>query len=317
MKRKSFNAFMIGLIMCMVLAGCGGSADNSISDKLQSAGEKAASEADGEDDEKADDKDDAGDKEKPERRKKKKKDEPGKDIEITDISWNHSDEAGYYPDNTEVYFKLSNGDTVTKEIPFPTFVEGMDKLDMDDDGKDEILINQYFANTAGEYSIVYIYKLLDGEVEEIFPGNDIPELKDEFVNTEVVYTETRYLLDVTTYEKDGADVSEKYHAMLMWNDGSWVANDKAYKEEDEEGTIPEYFEYVKAPDGYANLRTGPGTEYDVICQIPNGGELEVYREDATSKSGKKWLKVAYYREADNEDGYEWLTGWIAESQLQE
>ena len=84
-----------------------------------------------------------------------------------------------------------------------------------------------------------------------------------------------------------------------------------------EETIPEYLIYVEAPDGYANLRTGPGTEYDVICQIPNGGELEVYREDATSTNGKKWIKVAYYREADNEDGYEWLTGWIAESQLEE
>ena len=35
-------------------------------------------------------------------------------------------------------------------------------------------------------------------------------------------------------------------------------------EAQEEETIPEYFIYVISPDGYANLRTGPGTEYDVI-----------------------------------------------------
>lgn len=100
--------------------------------------------------------------------------------------------------------------------------------------------------------------------------------------------------------------------------GGSGSGDKADAEEgsDEEGTIPQYLLYVKAPDGYANLRTGPGTEYDIICRIPNGDELEVYREDAISKTGKKWLKVAYWREADNEDGYEWLTGWIAESQLE-
>ena len=82
-----------------------------------------------------------------------------------------------------------------------------------------------------------------------------------------------------------------------------------------EETIPEYFVYVSSSDGYANLRTGPGTENDIICQIPTGEALEVYREDATDAKGRKWLKVAYYRETDNEDGYEWITGWIAESQV--
>ncbi|MBO4903458.1 MAG: SH3 domain-containing protein, partial [Lachnospiraceae bacterium] len=73
--------------------------------------------------------------------------------------------------------------------------------------------------------------------------------------------------------------------------------------------------FVNASDGYANLRTGPGTEYDVICRVPNGHDLEVYRKKGTSKSGKNWLKVTYFTEADNEDGYMWLDGWIAESQL--
>ena len=49
----------------------------------------------------------------------------------------------------------------------------------------------------------------------------------------------------------------------------------------EDETIPEYFIYVKSPDGYANLRKGPGTEYDVICRIPTGDSMEVYHETAT------------------------------------
>ena len=79
---------------------------------------------------------------------------------------------------------------------------------------------------------------------------------------------------------------------------------------------PEMLLYVKASDGYANLRTGPGTEYEIICQIPNGDEMEMYYKSATSASGKSWLKVTYFIEADNEDGYTWLTGWVAESQLE-
>lgn len=87
-------------------------------------------------------------------------------------------------------------------------------------------------------------------------------------------------------------------------------------------TIPEYLIYVKSPDGYANLRKGPGTEYDVICKIPTGESMEVYRESATDKKGKKWLKVAYWH-SDGEAGSDgsddpgvWETGWISESQVE-
>lgn len=80
-------------------------------------------------------------------------------------------------------------------------------------------------------------------------------------------------------------------------------------------TIPEYLLYVKSSDGYANLRTGPGTEYDIICQLQNGEELEVYRGNATSTDGKTWLKVAYF-DGDDSDGDYWTTGWIAESQVE-
>ena len=83
----------------------------------------------------------------------------------------------------------------------------------------------------------------------------------------------------------------------------------------EEETIPEYLVYVKASDGYANMRKGPGTEYDIICQIPNDESLEVYREDATDQNGSKWLKVAYCTK-QNDGSDPWITGWIAESQLE-
>lgn len=93
-------------------------------------------------------------------------------------------------------------------------------------------------------------------------------------------------------------------------------------EANQDETIPEYFVYVKSPDGYANLRKGPGTEYDVICQIPTGDSMEVYRETATDKKGNKWLKVAYWHKSDktrgdgSDDPGLTETGWIAESQVE-
>lgn len=72
--------------------------------------------------------------------------------------------------------------------------------------------------------------------------------------------------------------------------------------------IPEYFRYVESSDGYANMRTGPGTEYDVICKVPTGEQLEVYRMNAVDFKGKTWVKVIYSNSGVTE------MGWIAESQ---
>ena len=85
--------------------------------------------------------------------------------------------------------------------------------------------------------------------------------------------------------------------------------------------IPEYFEYVTSRDGYANMRKGPGTEYDVICQVPTGGQLEVYRIKAVDSKGKTWVRAVYWHSSDDTqaDGTDDIgvteTGWIAESQL--
>ena len=308
MLKKVLITILAGIISFMLLAGCSGTEDNSVSDELESVNENTPDTDDSTDAVNPDNNTETGSDDK-------EGETSDKSVEIELVSWNHSDFGEVYDSNTEIYFMLTDGEVITKEIPFGTAVQGKEMLDIDDDGNDEIVIKQYFANSAGEYSVINIYKLVNGEVVEIFPGDDIPELRGELVNTEIVYTETRYLLDVTTYQKNDADVSEKYRARLMWNNGAWEEMDTRDAEQEEEETIPEYLVYVNASDGYANLRTGPGTEYDIICQIPNGDSLEVYREDAMSQSGKKWLKVAYYGKADNENSYEWLTGWIAESQL--
>ena len=59
-----------------------------------------------------------------------------------------------------------------------------------------------------------------------------------------------------------------------------------------------------------NLRTGPGTEYDIICSIKNGEALELYEGFEKAKNGKDWAKVAYWID----DG--WKTGYVIASQLE-
>ncbi len=101
----------------------------------------------------------------------------------------------------------------------------------------------------------------------------------------------------------------------VWTDGifgepvDFNASVDSYNEVQE--TITEYYyAYVNAPDGYVNLRTGPGTEYDIICPIPNGEALELCNEEAIASNGKKWIKVAYYVDGG------WNTGWVIASQIE-
>lgn len=58
---------------------------------------------------------------------------------------------------------------------------------------------------------------------------------------------------------------------------------------------------VDAKDGFVNMRTGPGTSFEIIVAIDNGETLNIYEE----AEGGKWLRTKY-------NGKE---GWIAASQV--
>ncbi|MBP5554628.1 MAG: hypothetical protein J6X94_07135, partial [Lachnospiraceae bacterium] len=211
MKRKSLAKVIICLIGAMLLIGCGKSKSSEIDlkDKLKDVKEEAKE-------------DDAEEEEEPEEEKDDTEEEaPKEDVEITDVSWNFGSYEEFSEGNSdvaEVYFTLSNGDTVTKQVPLGYYVEGKEELDIDGDGKDEIVIHQYFSNNITEYDVVYIYKLTDGNIEEIFPVEDIPEIMTDVADTRIKPLDKegypKYMLDVTTYGKDGADVSVKYHGLL-------------------------------------------------------------------------------------------------------
>ena len=177
-----------------------------------------------------------------------------------------------------------------------------------------------FEELNGEYYTFSHYNLSESEYEEIEsivrsnPDGDMPvwiyEWDDQLTKSDynkllpksepIKLTEAKKLADVVLPD----DYKPKYEA----------------NEPREEETIPEYLIYVISPDGYANLRKGPGTEYDVICRIPTGESMEVYRETALDKKGKKWLKVAYFNPEGTSDGSEysgaWETGWISDSQVE-
>lgn len=157
-----------------------------------------------------------------------------------------------------------------------------------------------FEESKGEYYIFCAYDLSAEEMEEINTALEDTGYYPVWLG--------EWLDQITKKEYDDLISKEKPISLQAADD---LSDRRALE------VKPEYLCYVKAPDGYVNLRTGPGTEYEIIRQVPNGDEFEVYRKDAVSQSGKRWLKVTYFMYTDdNEDGYVWLTGWAAESQLE-
>ncbi len=236
--RKSILTIIICLISAMLIAGCGAASDSSSADKPEKVEEEI----------KEENKDDSNDREQPENENKEEEKPSKEDIKITDVSWNHGSYVEFTKagsDVTEVYFTLSNGQTVTKQLPIGYYVDGKEECDIDGDGEDEIVINQYFFNTIGEYNIVNIYKLRNGEIEEIFPTEDIPELKSDVADTMLVSFDEegypKYALDVTILKKDGGEVYIKYHALLAWHNGSWEKIEYGNEEDDDGpiGALPE------------------------------------------------------------------------------
>jgi uncharacterized protein YraI len=62
------------------------------------------------------------------------------------------------------------------------------------------------------------------------------------------------------------------------------------------------------PDGYVNIRSGPGTEYDVLTQLDDGWVMGAYGIYTTS-DGKLWYKTQFYFDD------KWNVGWVSASQV--
>lgn len=206
--------------------------------------------------------------------------------------------------------KLHQAFSTYADYEVTLYPEGMLKMTSPDTSEDtETCWQQYFPD-LGDY--LRVFEEANGEYYTFcaydLTKNDMDEINQSLESTGDYPVWIGEWLDMISKKEYDSLVPKTKPVKLLKAD--------AFSDRSALEVKPETLLFVEASDGYANLRTGPGTEYEIICQIPNGGEMEMYLKNATSESGKKWLKVTYYTDADNEDGYTWLTGWIAESQLE-
>lgn len=163
----------------------------------------------------------------------------GTDSDIVEVTWNndYSDNLGFAGENedTEFTFLMSDGSTQVISAGYSPAITGMEYADIDNDGEDEIILNATFSNTAGEYEFLYAFKDVDGRVMQLYPTRDIPELAADVGWTDIVAGDisdaaivtvdkdgqTLNALEVSLWEKNGAQVSISYHAILIYNGDHW------------------------------------------------------------------------------------------------
>lgn len=184
----------------------------------------------------------------------------------------------------------------TQDISADYSIKSNDTMNMTDYNYGELIdtITRYYAmehgtnNVAGE---------LDGETDRLVTIR----IYDPYTNT------TSSTLGFYEYDKETGDWRDAITGDIVDFDSAT----EAYNYKLEFNNRPaEGSGIVNAPDGYINLRMGPGTEYEILCPIRNGEDLCVYDENTNASNGKKWQKVAYWN-----DG-EWLTGWVIASQIE-
>ncbi len=155
--------------------------------------------------------------------------------------------------------------------------------------KSDVLYNIRFDNSINDNHVCcYLKALLDGEhsflvknVEGLYITNDNKENNKSFANKECYWT------DIYIHPKEGfyENESEK-----TYENGSEAITEKG---------IAEY--KVRTAGDPLNIRSGAGTNYGVIDQIPNGVTIDFV------ESNGEWSKITYNGK----------TGWVASEYITE
>ncbi|MBD5453899.1 MAG: hypothetical protein HDR30_06245, partial [Lachnospiraceae bacterium] len=101
-------------------------------------------------------------------------DDKESEVTLSDITWDDYNSGNTW--ETWMYFSFSDGTVVDIQSPYMSIVQKVDYVDITGDGKDEVLIYRYFANTATEYTLVNFFQIEEKNVTEISPEVELEEL---------------------------------------------------------------------------------------------------------------------------------------------
>ena len=141
-----------------------------------------------------------------------------------DITWDDYNSGSY--GETWLHFSFSDGTEVDEELScFPSIVENVDFVDITGDGKDEVLIYRYFANTATEYTLINIFQIEENCVTEISPELELEELANNVWDViDIDFSEEEYDMPVFTmesYEKINTVTYPDKRVLVGYQGGGW------------------------------------------------------------------------------------------------
>lgn len=145
------------------------------------------------------------------------------EITLSDITWDDYDSGNTW--ETWMYFSFSDGTVVDIQSPYISIVQKVDYVDITGDGKDEVLIYRYFANTATEYTLVNFFQIEGKSVTEISPEVELEELAEDVWNViEEDFSKQEYdipILWLESYDKVPGLAYPDKRVLVGYQDGGW------------------------------------------------------------------------------------------------
>ena len=150
-------------------------------------------------------------------------DEGETEITLSDIIWDDYNSGSY---ETWLHFSFSDGTEVDKELRYsPSTVENVDFADITGDGRNEVLVYRYFANTATEYTLINFFQIEENYVTEISPELELKELANNVWNViDVDFSEEEYDMPVFTmesYEKMNTVAYPDKRVLIGYQGSGW------------------------------------------------------------------------------------------------
>ena len=151
------------------------------------------------------------------------KDEGETESTLPDITWDDYNSGSC---ETWLHFSFSDGTEVDEELSCsPSIVKNVDFVDITGDGKSEVLIYRYFANTATEYTLINFFQIEENCVTEISPELKLEELANNVWNViDIDFSEEEYDMPVFTmesYGKMGALAYPDKRVLVGYQGGEW------------------------------------------------------------------------------------------------
>jgi len=143
---------------------------------------------------------------------------------LTDILYDKEAHISY---PAVIHFVFNDGTAVDWELTFqPCRINDVYYCDFTGDGIGEVVVDRYFTNTAGEYTLLDIFQIDGKNIRQIFPNNDIPKLQNEACDANIISINQKGRkgigLFVNTLDKEGARAYLKDAMKLFYEDGKWI-----------------------------------------------------------------------------------------------